>query len=67
MATMVGGPIGSASIGFLIKGMGILNAVLIPPIALVFVWLGLLFFTNLWKIETDAPIAHAEYSDEIPQ
>jgi MFS family permease len=67
MATMVGGPIGSLAIGFLIEDIGILNAVLIPPAGLVIVWIGLFFFTNLWKIENEAPVAHAEYSDEIPQ
>jgi hypothetical protein len=41
--------------------------VLIPPTGLVIVWLGLFFFTNLWKIENDVPIAHAEYSDATPQ
>jgi len=67
MATMVGGPIGSLAIGFLIEDLGILNAVLIPPSALVFIWLGLLIFTDLWKIETDAPVAQAEYGDATPQ
>jgi len=47
--------------------LGILNAVLIPPSALVFIWLGLLIFTDLWKIETDAPVAQAEYGDATPQ
>jgi MFS family permease len=67
MATMVGGPIGSLAIGFLIEDLGILNAVLLPPIGLVVVWIGLFFLTDLWKIETDAPIAPAEYSDATPQ
>ncbi|TDI59958.1 MAG: MFS transporter [Alphaproteobacteria bacterium] len=67
MATLVGGPIGSLAIGFLIEDIGILNTVLIPPIGLVIVWIGLFFFTNLWKIENDVPIAHAEYSDASPQ
>ena len=67
MATMIGGPIGSLVIGFLIEDIGILNAVLIPPSALVVVWLGLLIFTDLWKIETDAPISRAGFSDTTPQ
>ena len=67
MATLIGGPIGSLAIGFLIEDIGILNAVLIPPIGLVIVWIGLFFFTNLWKIENDVPVAHAEYGDATLQ
>ena len=66
MTTMVGGPFGSLMIGFLIDSIGVLNAVLFPPIALIFVWVGMFLFTNLWQIETDAPIAHADYADTSP-
>ena len=50
-ATLAGGPIGSFTIGYLIGWLGPLDAALVPAFALIFVWLGLFFFTPLWKVE----------------
>jgi predicted MFS family arabinose efflux permease len=55
-ATLAGGPIGSFTIGYLIKMLGVLDATLVPAIGLIFVWLGLFLFTGLWRLEAEADV-----------
>ena len=54
LAVFAGGPIGSFIIGYLIAELGILNATLAPPLAMVVIWLGMVLFTPMWGITEDA-------------
>lgn len=53
LAIFAGGPIGSFVIGYLIAELGILNATLAPPLAMVVIWLGMFAFTPMWRIADD--------------
>ncbi|MFN3232947.1 MAG: MFS transporter [Alphaproteobacteria bacterium] len=65
VAQLAGGPIGSFAMGYFIKWFGVLNAALVPAGLLVFVWLGLFFFSGLWRMEaTQAPPAKDLHSTE---
>ena len=52
-----GAPAGSFAMGYMIAELGIFNATLVSPAAMVFVWLGVRLFTPLWHIEEDADAA----------
>lgn len=51
LGTMGGGPVGAVLVGYLIKWIGPLNAVLVPSALMIFLWLAIYALTPLWKIE----------------
>lgn len=51
LGTMGGGPIGALLTGYVIKYLGVLNAVLVPVGLMVVLWLSIFFFTPLWSLE----------------
>jgi MFS family permease len=55
MGMMGGGPLGSLIIGVLIENIGLLNAAIVPAIAMVFFWAAIYFLTSLWTLEAEAP------------
>ncbi|MGB3808936.1 MAG: MFS transporter [Parvibaculum sp.] len=57
LGTMGGGPLGALLTGYLIKWMGPLDAILVPVVLMIILWLSIFFFTPLWKLE--APRAEA--------
>lgn len=55
LGAMGGGPIGALFIGYVIRGVGPLNAVLVPVALMVVLWLSIFFFTPLWRLEAPRP------------
>ena len=51
LGTMGGGPIGALLTGYVIKYLGVLDAVLVPVGLMVVLWLSIFFFTPLWSLE----------------
>ena len=51
LGTMGGGPIGALLTGYVIKYLGVLDAVLVPVALMVVLWLSIFFFTPLWALE----------------
>ncbi len=51
LSSMGGGPIGALLTGYVIKYLGVLNAVLVPVGLMAVLWLSIFFFTPLWKME----------------
>ncbi len=51
MAMMGGGPIGALLAGYVASILGLFDALLVPPVAMLFLWLGVFFFTSLWKAD----------------
>jgi len=52
IAMMGGGPIGSLLAGYVASKLGLFDAILVPPACMVVLWLGVFFFTDLWKADT---------------
>jgi MFS family permease len=52
LGSMGGGPIGAVLTGYVIKYLGVLNAVLVPVGLMAVLWLSIFFFTPLWKMES---------------
>lgn len=55
LGSMGGGPIGALLTGYLIKYMGVLDAVLVPVALMAVLWLSIFFFTPLWRMEAPRP------------
>ncbi|MFZ3032580.1 MAG: MFS transporter [Parvibaculum sp.] len=51
LGSMGGGPVGAVLTGYLIKYLGVLDAVLVPVGLMVVLWLSIYFFTPLWSLE----------------
>ncbi len=51
MAMMGGGPIGSLMAGYTASALGLFDALLVPPAAMLVIWLSVFFFTDLWKAQ----------------
>lgn len=51
VAMMGGGPIGSLLAGYVASKLGLFDAILVPPAFMVVLWLGVFFFTDLWKAD----------------
>lgn len=51
LGTMGGGPIGAVLTGYVIKYLGVLDAVLVPVGLMVVLWLSIFFLTPLWSLE----------------
>ena len=52
-----GAPLGSLGIGFVTDWLGPLDAVLVVIGGIALVWLGLFFFTGLWHVKREQPVA----------
>ena len=51
VAMMGGGPVGSLLAGYVASKLGLFDAILVPPAFMVVLWLGVFFFTDLWKAD----------------
>ncbi len=51
LGSMGGGPIGALLTGYVIKYLGVLDAVLVPVALMAVLWLSIFFFTPLWRME----------------
>jgi MFS family permease len=51
VAMMGGGPVGSLLAGYVASKLGLFDAILVPPACMVVLWLGVFFFTDLWKAD----------------
>ena len=58
LAMMGGGPVGSLLAGYAASVFGLFDAILIPPVLMLCLWLGVFFFTGLW---------HAREQEMAPQ
>jgi len=58
VAMMGGGPIGSLMAGYVAGELGLFDAILVPPACMVVLWLGVFFFTDLWKADARVPVPH---------
>ena len=57
-ANVAGGPIGALLFGFLAQWYGILNAVLVVPIAVTILWTSFRFFSGLWNFRHEEAPSH---------
>jgi len=55
LGSMGGGPIGALLTGYVIKYLGVLDAVLVPVALMAVLWLSIFFFTPLWRMEAPRP------------
>lgn len=56
VAMMGGGPVGSLLAGYVAGEIGLFDAILVPPACMVLLWLGVFFFTDLWKADARMPV-----------
>lgn len=52
-----GAPLGSLGIGFVTDWLGPLDAVLVVIAGIAVVWMGLFFFSGLWHVKREQPVA----------
>lgn len=56
MAMMGGGPVGSLMAGYLAGRLGLFDAILVPPILMLILWLSVFFFTSLWNAKAEMQV-----------